>query len=379
MLGRVSSGTIATIKLLTYAAILYWFIPLNCYAQSSRESREKKNPTIAIKQWTQLPSIPNAVGLAGALAGISNGNLIVGGGANFPIDPPWQGGTKTWHDSVYVLGLDQLHWKTAGKLPRPLAYSTCLTIPTGLNIGPGVVCIGGSDSNRHYSDCFVLRWQNDQLQLESLPELPKRTALASAVILDGIIYCVGGIENPLDTQAMNSFLMLDLNRPGAQWTELPTPPGPGRILSVMATDGKSILLFSGVALNPGTNGQVVRTYLTDCHSYRKEDGWKQCASMPRASAAAPSPAICQHGWTYILGGDDGSRVGFKPEENHPGFAKDVLRYSAALDQWQIDVEELPCPHVTTPQIPWMNGSIIASGEMRPGVRSPSVWMLRMDP
>ena len=38
-----------------------------------------------------------------AVAGVSGGALLVAGGANFPDKKPWQGGTKVWYDTVFVL------------------------------------------------------------------------------------------------------------------------------------------------------------------------------------------------------------------------------------------------------------------------------------
>ena len=43
--------------------------------------------------WEELPELPNTVGLGGAFAGVSNGALIVAGGANFPNDPEWDNGS----------------------------------------------------------------------------------------------------------------------------------------------------------------------------------------------------------------------------------------------------------------------------------------------
>jgi hypothetical protein len=42
-------------------------------------------------------------GLAGAFAGVSNGVLIIAGGANFPDAAPWKGGKKVWWDKIQVL------------------------------------------------------------------------------------------------------------------------------------------------------------------------------------------------------------------------------------------------------------------------------------
>ena len=55
---------------------------------------------------SQLPIPPGDThqpGLAGAFSGLSNDVLIIAGGANFPDNPPWEGGKKVWNDQIYVL------------------------------------------------------------------------------------------------------------------------------------------------------------------------------------------------------------------------------------------------------------------------------------
>ena len=36
------------------------------------------------------PPVPDMHGFAGAFTGVSNGRLLVAGGANFPVKPPWE-------------------------------------------------------------------------------------------------------------------------------------------------------------------------------------------------------------------------------------------------------------------------------------------------
>ena len=54
-------------------------------------------------EWKPLANLPDAEGFAGSYAGVSNGALIVAGGANFPEKPLWEGGPKRWTDRVFVM------------------------------------------------------------------------------------------------------------------------------------------------------------------------------------------------------------------------------------------------------------------------------------
>jgi len=71
------------------------------------------------------------------LRGVSNGALLVAGGANFPGKKPWEGGAKVWYDTVYVLESPSAKWQVAGNLPRPLGYGVSVTHNGGL------ICAGG--------------------------------------------------------------------------------------------------------------------------------------------------------------------------------------------------------------------------------------------
>src|SRR3954454_22161988 len=83
-------------------------------------------------RWSRLPPIPAREGFAYPFAGLSNGALIVAGGANFPDKKPWEGGTKHWHDSVFLLERPDSEWKQIGKLPRPIGYGVSITTADGI-------------------------------------------------------------------------------------------------------------------------------------------------------------------------------------------------------------------------------------------------------
>src|SRR5258707_15895556 len=68
--------------------------------------------------WSQAKPVTDADGFAGSYAGVSNGELIVVGGANFPGDRrPWPEGVKTWYDKVFVLERPDGEGKEGGRLP----------------------------------------------------------------------------------------------------------------------------------------------------------------------------------------------------------------------------------------------------------------------
>jgi N-acetylneuraminate epimerase len=318
------------------------------------------------EEWQRLPSLPDDEGFAGAFAGMSGGALIVAGGANFPDKKPWEGGTKVWYDAVYVLEGHRAEWRLAGKLPRPLGYGVSVTHDGG------VVCVGGSDAERHYAQAFRLDWRDGKLITTDFPPLPMPLANACGALVGDTLYVAGGQERPDSRVALKTVLSIDLASESPAWKRLDDLPGEGRILAVAASAGGAFWIAGGAALVEGKDGSVARRYLTDAYRYEPGAGWTKIADLPGPSVAAPSPAPSDTEGFYVLGGDDGSQVDVTPEA-HRGFSTTILRYDLASGRWTA-AGEIPEPRVTVPCVFGFGGWIVPSGEMRPGVRSPEVWL-----
>lgn len=327
-------------------------------------------PADSIGHWKRLPTLPDPIGFAGIFAGVSGRSLLVAGGANFPDRKPWEGGVKTWSDKVFVLeGLTNRAWKMAGQLPRPLGYGVSITTPSG------VICVGGSDSQRHYRDAFLMSWKTEKqsLAFEPLPPLPEPCANACGAFLDGAVYIAGGIQEPSSKTALKTFWSLDLRKQERGWQQLAPWPGPERMLAVAGAHDGSFFLFSGAALKDGKESKPVRVWLRDAYRYTPGAGWKKLADLPRATVAAPSLSFVRNEELLIPGGDDGSQVDAAPTQ-HTGFPRDVLAYNPRTDRWR-RAAQMPFSLVTTVAAPWGRFVVIPGGEERPGIRSTEVWAL----
>ena len=326
-------------------------------------------------QWTNLPDLPEPLGLGGAFAGTADGALIVAGGSHFPI-PPFEGGEKVWRAEIFVLEPDATSWTAGFALDRPLAYGASVSTDEGL------ILIGGSDAERHYREVRRLRFRSGQVEQTRLPDLPAACAMTSAALLGSTIYVAGGQESPDATDspeatgspdatgAMRNFWALDLQAAQPQWRTLEPWPGPARILPVTVAQDGAVYVFSGAELLRGEDGQTTRRFLTDAYRYRPGDGWEPVASPPKPIVAAPAAAL---GPSHILvfGGDDGKLFGQQLGDDHPGFPRDVLAYHTITDTWT-PVGAIPESLATTNAVRWNDHVVIPSGEDRPGHRSPSV-------
>ena len=321
--------------------------------------------------WQQLAPLPDREGFASSFAGVSGGALLVAGGANFPDRRPWDGGTKVWYDRVFALASPGGAWTVAGRLPRPIAYGVSVSAPEG------VICAGGGDASAHFRDVFLLSWEGTTLRQRALPPLPRACAFGSGALVGRTFYVAGGIEHAESTTALATLWALDVGDPAARWRELPPCPGPARMLAVAGGSADTFYVFGGVALGAGPDGKAQRTALRDAYAYAPARGWKRLADLPRAATAAPSPApVTSTGQFLIVSGDDGLRAHLNGP-NHPGFPTDLLAYDPASDRWHT-AGEAPFSRATAPTAQWQGRWIVASGERKPGYRSPEVWLLDAD-
>lgn len=189
----------------------------------------------------------------------------------------------------------------------------------------------------------------------------------------------GGLEAPNATSTLKTFFALDLAASTPQWQELAAWPGSPRMLAVAAVQDGSFFLVSGTDLSADAAGKPERRYLADAYRYQPQLGWNRIADIPHPVVAAPSPAPTIGPFQFlIIGGDDGSKVGFQPPQNHPGFPNRVLAYDTFTNVWS-EVGMTPAPRVTAPTVKWGGQWLIVSGEQRPGIRSPEIWSLPAKP
>lgn len=327
-------------------------------------------------KWERLPPLPDSIGFAGTFSGVSNGALIVAGGANFPNGLPWDGGAKEWHDNIFVLSAPNGQWIQAGKLPHVVAYGISITTPEGL------LCIGGGDETQHFSDVFLLKWDGQGVNVGEYPALPMPLAYSTGALVGNKIYLAGGLQTPTAEKPENAFYALDLSKPKKEWVALDSWPGPPRMLAVAGSMGDAFYLISGANLVPDSLGSPMRTFLTDAYRYDDGQGWHRIADLPHAVVAAPSPALAsgQH-HLLVFGGDEGKHFFEQGElrERHPGFSRSILGYHQVTDTWAVlgeipaEVEEqYAWPAVTTPLVLWRGKAVIPTGEIKPGTRSPQV-------
>ena len=356
-----------------------------CAILSSAVLSAQSDPSREFLQYDQMPDLPDALGVAGPFVGVDNDALIVAGGANFPV-PIWEN-DKQWRDNIYVLqktnenDATKYQWLNGGRLPRPIAYGASVSTEHG------IVCIGGNDSEQTYDDVFLMQWDptTKQIGIEPLPPLPEPCAFTTAACIGDTVYVASGQSGAGLETATNNFWALDMsdyaNSEGKDqlaWKILPACPGPSRILSVTVAQHNGttdcIYVMSGRRQDSGGNVELLKdVWEFNPNAQREQNPWRQREDVPHCIMAGPAVAIGQS-HIFVLGGDDGEHFGLADElkDTHPGFFKNALAYHTITDTW-ITAGPLPANHVTTTAVKWDDVIVIATGEIRPRLRSPKIY------
>lgn len=346
--------------------------------QASGEQSSDK-PAESMLSWSELPPLPDPIGVAGPFVGVHRDALIVAGGANFP-HPVWEN-DKRWHDAIHVLIQkdSEYRWIDAGKLHRPVAYGAAVST------AEGVVCIGGNDAEETFADVFLLRFDPDKelVEIVDYPPLPQRCAYASAAIVGDVVYVVAGQHGlTLDT-ATNQVWALDLAKRAAPdefaWQPIDPLPGPSRALhlTIAQHDGYAPALY--VISGRRQQDEAVE-FLRDVWQYTPSTNtWRRRADAPSCVMAGTGIDVGQS-HLLVLGGADGSLFHQSDQlrDQHPGFPKQAWAYHTITDAWT-SAGPTPANHVTTIAVRWNDAIVIPSGEIRPRVRSPKVWQVRVKP
>lgn len=345
------------LRLLLIAAIVTLTLQSPAWAQSEEKPK-----------WLRLPDLPNELGVAGPLVGVSGDWLVAAGGANFPT-PVWEN-SKQWVREIYGLQkLGEPAWRLLGTLPKPLAYAACASTSRG------IVIAGGNDSHQVFDQCWLLSVEHDSVKLTSLPSLPQPCVYGQACVIHDVVYVIGGQSNVNLASALSNLWALDFSKFGQAdwaWQQLSACPGPPRAFNLTMANNNSLhpsLYVIGGRYEQ--NGQV--QFLSDVWECQLglQPKWIKRDSTPRPITAGTGFVFKGNLW--LISGDDG-RLFSKTDElrdKHPSFPKQVFRFDLRGNNWS--TSESPSNQVTTSCVPFRDGWALVSGEIRPRVRTPQVW------
>lgn len=381
-----------------FSIILITFIMSTTVAFSQKTN-------ISQVEWKRAAQLLNAdgslsLGFAGPINGISNGALLVTGGANFQDKMPWEGGKKHYSKEIHVLQKtgDQYAWNknVLTTLPEPIAYSG----NTATNLG--VVYVGGENENGLSNKAYVLNWNanKNEVEIKSLPNYPIAVTNIALTHIDNVVYAIGGDEAK---QSSDLVFSIDLNKAKPEWKALPKLPIPlANSVAVVQNDknGKNIYIVGGRTKTPSGISDLHNT--TFAFNLKKQI-WENRANISDGEnttnfSAGAGVAIGNES-ILIVGGDNGKtfhkietylsqiaksdsdeeKARLIAEKNklnttHTGFYNAILLYNTHTDKWS-KIGELPfLAQVTTTATIWDDKIVLSNGEIKPGVRTPDVML-----
>ena len=325
-------------------------------------------------EWNKLPELPGSKGWAGMYAGVSHGTLVCMGGANFPEKLPWEGGKKKWYREIYVLK-DGKNWiKSAQKLAIAAAYGVSVSYENK------IILVGGSNVEGHLRRVVGYECRGNTFESSDYPDLPIPLANMTGTLLNDIMIVAGGSSSPAGPPLKKCYL-LDLKNPKSGWVEITPWPGQERIFPVCAAFENKFYLFGGETMAFNALGEKHRLILQDGYSLHLEKqgnrwltDWQILSPMPHGASAAGAILPVLGDFCFLFwGGVDAMTALHGSSATHPGITDSLLYYFPKTDTWKYGGRQMGIPaRVTLPVVFWRNQWIYLSGEVRPGVRTPSV-------
>ncbi len=328
--------------------------------------------------WEEQAELPITAGLGGAFAGLSNGALIVAGGANSSDAAELNNENATWHDKIYILpDEDQTSWLTGFKLNQPLAYGA------SVSTGESLILIGGNNAQGNKDSVTQLTWNSESQTIiqESLPSLPQPLSQTDASIIGSTLYVAGGQTADHDAGMEKVFWSLDLDKLESGWKILEPWQGPARrnaiLISQNIGDYKYLFIIGGETLVHDNAGKFYSETLNDGYRFTLRTGqWERIAYSPYPIAAAPA---IEYGQSHILVFGESNlkpsgRDTAMEEGQDPGISPHLLAYHTITNKW-IEEGEIPLSVASAEAVHWKGGIALTGGETSSGRSSPKIQLM----
>lgn len=229
-------------------------------------------PTEKIKLSSWKQRSPLALPRGGCAVGVVGDKIVVAGGTH------WLEGKKCWdaRADIYDPRIDR--WQSLAALPQPMGEAAAL------GVGEAFYVFGGGADGPAVASVLCHEggtWR--ELPAMALPA-PRRSS--SVVLLDGLVYMMGGFAGTGGDFA-SATNTLWAAKPGSEWKVLAPMPGPARFIAAVGAVGGRLIVAGGCTPEDGK----VRN-LDEILSYDpRNNQWTTLGRLPLALRGACGLAV----------------------------------------------------------------------------------------
>ena len=351
-------------------------------------------PNISWREAGVLPVTSQAqphMGLSGFISGFIGDKCILAGGNNFPMGLPWEGGAKKYYKDVFIYDIkkDTLVVNPTFKfsLPSKVAYAAVAQLKDG------IFYAGGENETGPVNHVYCIKKSADANRFEIIkwPNLPEAVTNAVAMATNNAVYVFGGA---CKEGVSDKVWALYFNQIKAGWKFVSTMPQPTAFAASALLRNQIYVIGGRCKGKDGISKMYKQVYAWNIAS----NTWFEKAELPETLSA--STALCIGDAEFLLIGGDNMSIFHEVElltakisssadttvirelttqknnlqKNHLGFSKDVLRYQAIPNRWELISHMKFLVPVTTHAFKWNNRLFLPAGEIKPGIRTHKIWV-----
>jgi N-acetylneuraminic acid mutarotase len=271
------------------------------------------------------------------------------------------------------------------RLPSKVAYAAV----AGLH--NGIFCAGGENEKGPLTNVYLIQKNSKNgLVIISWPDLPEALTNAVAVATSSAVYVLGGATKNGVSDKVWAIYLNDIK---AGWKYVSTMPQPTSFAAAVFAQGQ---LYIMGGRKKGTDG-ISEMYNQVFAWNIANNSWSKKAPLPYVVSAATAVALPDK--ILFIGGDKGvvfhevemlaskiavtndlvvknnlTEIKNELQQTHPGFSKDVLTYDPILNKWSPYAQLGFTAPVTTHAFLFNHKIILPAGEVKPGIRTPHIWV-----
>ena len=333
--------------------------------------------TMKVTELTPIPDAAYAKGVSAPFCGVTGGALVVAGGANFPDKSLLEGGAKRVYADIWAhVSGDWIH---AGVLPDSTAYGATFAVGDALILAGGNVCGATTDK------VYALKLRDGKAVLRALPPLPVPMEQSGWTRDGDRLFLVGGIGTTgVYACTIGTY----------EWVKVADLPEP-LVQPVTFASGGKLYVWGG--FNPETlevsdKGIVIPLAPSVIPAAEPESPWRETAPIPDGGTfVGATGATLPDGRLAVVGGVNRAifarALHNTPEDRIPYLSKEpaeyqfrqaVYAFDPVTETWALLGSAAACA-LAGPGVAALGGNAlyIAGGELKPGVRSPRIFALRL--